>query len=465
MSLSGLAIFKLLPGGKKTEKANCKECGYTTCMAYAMKLAKGEASVDDCKYISEELKSLIESQSTKSQHEIKFGIKGNPLTLGGETVLYRHEKTFINPTILSIRLKTSTSLDKNIEMIEKITSYKAERVGETFSIDSITIENDTEDTSTYHELLECIKNKEIDKKISLILISKNKNDLIKASELLNEEQSPLLFLKNTSTEGLLDLSHSTQNPIIVEATSLETLLNTIKKLETEKVTNLVLSIPEDCQRNIIETLTLFRRNVFEGGLKELRYPVITFAGEYFTEADALDEGLFAGNFLCKYANMVVLDHFNPAVMYALLTLRQNLYTDPQKPLQIEPKLYEIGDVTDESPVIITTNFALTYFMVSGEIESTNIPSYLLVTPSDGMSVLTAWAANKFSGEIIAKSIRESGLEEKICHKQLIIPGYVSSLKEEIEEELPDWQVFIAPLEAVDIPTFLQKHMASCKQAG
>ena len=178
----------------------------------------------------------------------------------------------------------------------------------------------------------------------------------------------------------------------------------------------------------------------------------------FETQDSIEKGLLASTLACKYSNIVVLDEFNKAILYALTTLRQNIFTDPEKPLQIEPKIYPIGEVDENSPVIVTTNFALTYFTVASEIESSGIASYLVVTPSDGMSVLTAWSADKFNGEIIAKAFKEYEVNNLVNHKKLIIPGYVASLKAEIEEEMPDWQVIVGANEAVDIVDFLKDYI-------
>ena len=461
MTISGLTIFKLLPGGKKAPESNCKECGFPTCMAFAMKLAKGDATLDQCKHVTQELIDLLEAQGGKKQDLIKFGPLSTPVDVGGENVIYRHDKTFVTPTLLSIQFKTSQSYDYFKNTISEVVSYQVERVGEVLKVDSITINNDNNDTEMFNKMIDHLYNNDYTSKLSIILISNKLSDLQDLYNKLKDNHKPLLYLKNGDFGNYKSLSDSTGCPIVIEEKQIDDLANLAAKLDTAKVNQLVLAEPGKSHESVIETLTLIRRSIITNNVKTLRFPILAFASDYCTAADEMEEGLWAGILISKYANIVILDNFNPAILYALFTLRQNLFTDPQKPLQIEPKIYEIGDVTENSPVIVTTNFALTYFSVAGEIEASNTPCYLLITPSDGMSVLTAWAANKFSGEVIAKAVKEFGLENKINHKRLIISGYVSMLKEEIEEELVGWQVDVAPLEAVEIPEYL-KNYSCCR---
>lgn len=455
MTISGLALFKLLPGGKKLPETNCKECGFPTCMAFAMKLAKGQTTIDKCKYASDEIKEVLESQGGKKQEELTFGPNSNPLKIGGETVINRHDKTFINPTCLSIRINTSQDRATINKKIETIASYSVERIGVTMSMDSLTIFNDSNDNTAFISILNDLIAKDINKTLSLILVNEDKEALIEATRLLTNSQKPLLYLKKGTKETYQELYNMTKCPIVIESETIDDLAKIAEELDKASVSNIVLAIKND--KNIIETLTLIRRSIIAHNVKALRFPVMSFASDYCSTKDPAEEALWAGNLICKYSNIVIMSHFDPALIYSLFTLRQNLFTDPQKPLQIEPKLYQIGDTDKDSPLIVTTNFALTYFSVASEVEASNVPCHLLITPSDGMSVLTAWAANKFSGEIIAKAIKDNKIEDLLSHKNLIIPGYVSMLKEEIEEELPEWKIHIAPLEAVDIPEYLKKY--------
>lgn len=463
MTLSGLQIFKLLPGGKKEANANCKECGFATCMAYAMKLAKGDASLDACSHISDELKEMLEAQSGKQQEEITFGCKSSPVKTGGENVVYRHDKTFINPTCLSIQINTSEGLDNCIKKVYQAANYTVERVGEEIELQSLTINNDSEDYVTFNNILESLKEEKTIDKVSLILVSSCIKDLLDGYTIIKERQKPILYLKSGIQDDYIRLYTETKCPVVVEATSVDELSNLVTELEKAGIKEIIMTLPEESEAQPIEDLTLIRRSTITNNVKTLRYPIITFASKFCNTDSSIEEGMIAGSLMAKYSNIIVLNNFNPAIVYSLFTLRQNLFTDPQKPLQMEPKIYTIGEPDKCSPVIVTTNFALTYFSVASEIEASNIPCYLLITPSDGMSVLTAWAANKFNGEIIAKAVKDFKLEETVDHKNLIISGYVSMLKEEIEDEMPGWTVDVAPSEAVDLPDFLKEYKPECKQ--
>lgn len=448
MKLTGLQIFKYLPGGKKEKEANCKKCGFPTCMAFAMKLAKNETSIDKCEYITDELRSILEEASQLQQAEIKFGRQGNEIKIGNETVMFRHDKKFVNPTCISIKLKSS---DKDFEKkLNKILDYSVERVGEDLTISAITLQ-DTD--KTFEE-----KAKKLSAaKFPIILASEN---IDKIKNILDEvkDSKPLVFIKNTSADELIQIEKDYNVPIVVSAATIEELVNISSNLTEKNAQNIVLNLQNQQQETLIENLTFIRRSAIENKFKPLGFPVIMLTEDISgISDDQIEQGLWASVLLCKYANIIVLDDFNEAITYSLLTLRQNIYTDPEKPLQIEAKLYPVGEPDEDSPVIVTTNFALTYFTVVGEIEASNIPSYLVITPSDGMSVLTAWSADKFNGEIIAKTIKNYGLDTLVKHKKIIIPGYVSSLKEEIEEELPGWEVIIGANEAVDIVDFLKSY--------
>ncbi len=446
MALTGLQIFKLLPGGKKQKEANCKKCGCPTCMAFAMKLAKKQIDLNKCEFIPDDLRALLEESNRIAQQEIKFG-PNNKMTIGGEIVLFRHDKKFVNPTCYAIELKSS---DKNFDKkLNEITNYSVERIGEEFKVDAITLMDS--DGSFIQKASQIAATG-----ISVALQSYNINNLKAAAKQI-KNLNPLTYLINAQAENIIELAKELNLPQVVSADSIEELIALTSELIKNNVKNIVLNLKnKQNTKNLIENLTTIRRAAIEEKFEPLGFPVATFLSDYENATkDIYSQSLWAGTLTCKYSNMVVLKDFDPAIYYSLITLRQNLYVDPQKPLQIEPKIYPIGDVDKNSPVMVTTNFALTYFSVASEIESSGVAVYLLITPSDGMSVLTAWAANKFTGEIIAKAVKQNNVEELVDHRTLIIPGYVASLKEEIQEELPEWTIEVGTCEAVDIPDHLK----------
>lgn len=448
MALTGLQIFKYLPGGKKEKEANCKKCGFPTCMAYAMKLAKKETQIDKCEYISDELKTLLEEANQLQQAEITFGPSANQVKTGNETVMFRHDKKFVNPTCIAVKLSSS---DPDFdEKLNKIANYSVERVGENLKIDAVALE----DSST--DFIEKAQ-KVSDLNLPLILIS---SDIENIKSILHKikDHKPLVYLKNQNTDLIAEIQRDYCVPVIISSNNIENLVSNSNKMLENKLENIVITLQEQNSSNLIENLTYIRRSAIENKFKPLGFPVISFMDEIKGISDDIfEKTVWASALICKYSNIVVLDYFDEALIYSLLTLRQNIYTDPQKPLQIDSKIYPIGEVNENSPVFVTTNFALTYFTVVSEIESSGIPAYLLITSSDGMSVLTAWAASKFTGETIAKAVKDFNLEKLVNHRQLIIPGHVSNLKEEIEEDLPDWETIAGPNEAVDIPDFLRSY--------
>lgn len=167
------------------------------------------------------------------------------------------------------------------------------------------------------------------------------------------------------------------------------------------------------------------------------------------------ETVIASMLIAKYAGVVVLSDFVGENLFPLLLERLNIFTDPQRPMTVTEGIYEIGSPDENSPVLITTNFSLTYFIVSGEIEGSRVPSWLLIMDTEGLSVMTAWAAGKFSGDLVGTFVKKSGIADKISHKKIIIPGYAAAISGDMEEELPDWEILIGPRDASLIPKFLK----------
>lgn len=403
MELTGLQIFKYLPAAKKAEGTNCKQCGCPTCMAFALKLAKKQADVMSCPYMPEELKEKISEATKTQQHEIKLS---KTLITGGENVMFRHDKTFINKTVVAIALNTN---DKNFtEKIEKIKNYSVERIGEKFKVDAIYLSGEISD------------------------------------ELRNE-----LDLHNIA------IISEKENYTIVSGKNIQELENKSQKVLSEGAKDIVLKL--EYTQDTIEQLTYIRRAAILNRYEPLTYPVMVEIPDSY---DILKTCAIASLLICRYANIVVLNNFDEALLSTIMTLRQNIYTNPQKPLQVEAKIYEFNDPDKNAPILLTTNFALTYFAVANELESLPFGSYLVVTPSDGMSVLTAWSADKFTAELVAKSIKEFELAQKTNTRKIIIPGLLNHMQQELQEVLPEWEIVIGTVEACQIPEFLRQGIMS-----
>jgi len=263
---------------------------------------------------------------------------------------------------------------------------------------------------------------------------------------------PLLASATAETAvEMAGVAKDTESVLAVAADDFDTLVATVTRVQETGLRDLFLELRADSLCEDYQNRTLVRRGALKAGLKVLGYPIL----RYVDTGDCYDDAVEAALCIAKYASMVVLPAFDPAVWAPLLTLRQNLYTDPQKPIQVEPRIYAIGEPNDRSPSFVTTNFSLTYFLVSSEIENAGVSAWLLVPECEGLSVMTAWAAGKFGGDKIGAFAKAAGLEQHTNNRKLVIPGYVSQISGDLEDALPGWQVVVGPQEAGDIESFVK----------
>jgi acetyl-CoA decarbonylase/synthase complex subunit gamma len=440
MALSGLDIFKLLP------KTNCGECGVPTCMAFAMKLAQKKAELKECPYASEEAKSTLGAASEPPIRLVKIG-GANALEVGNETVVFRHEKTFVHPTGIAVELRTSEGEERILEKIKTIENYTVERVGEGLRADLFFISHDSEDKEIF---LKAIKLAKQNSTKGIILDCPNEEALREGAELLKDDRPAVLLRREVSDEDI-ELAKACSLSLILTAHSLEDMVKQAEKARSSGLNNIILNLESQNAGQKLQNNTILRRSALKRNFRPFGYPLFSRIQEE-NELDLLSE---ASMLLCKYASLIVLPKCDKAMLYTLFTLRQNIYTDPQKPIQVDPKVYPIGEPTAESPLFVTTNFSLTYFMVSAEIENSGTSAHLIVVDTEGQSVLTAWAAGKFGGEKIAKFIKDIQLGDQVKTRKLVIPGYVSQISGDLEEKLPGWQVIVGPQEASDIPSFVK----------
>ena len=440
MALSGLDIFKLLP------KTNCGECGVPTCMAFAMKLAQKKAELKECPYASEEAKATLGAASEPPIRLVKIG-GANALEVGNETVVFRHEKTFVHPTGIGVELRTSEGEERILEKIKTIENYAVERVGEGLKADLFFISHDSEDKEIFLKAINLAKQNSTK---GIILDCPNEGALREGAELLKDDRPAVLLRREVSDEDI-ELAKASSLSLILTAHSLEDMVKQAEKAKNSGLNNIILNLESQNAGHQLQNNTILRRSALKRNFRPFGYPLFS----RIQEENELDLLSAASMLLCKYASLIVLPKCDKAMLYTLFTLRQNIYTDPQKPIQVDPKVYPIGEPTAESPVFVTTNFSLTYFMVSGEIENSGISAHLIVVDTEGQSVLTAWAAGKFGGEKIAKFIKDIRLGEQVKTRKLVIPGYVSQISGDLEEKLPGWQVIVGPQEASDIPSFVK----------
>lgn len=447
MALSGVEIFKLLP------KTNCKKCGFPTCLAFAMKLAQGQVDIEKCPDISEESKKTLGDASAPPIKSFSLGMGEKAIKMGGETVLFRHDKKFFNPCVLAVNIKDTLNDDEINRKVSDVVNSELERVGQRLRVDAVSIEYASNDSTRYEKAVKVVADKAPD--ASIILNCKEPSAADVAVKVVAARRPLLYCATNDNAEAMAGIAKTNNIPLGVCAEGPEALSLLTEKIKGLGVEELVIDSGAKTAKEIIEHNTQIRRSALKKGFKPLGYPIINFA----LRDEPFFESTIASIAIAKYASIVVLSSIEKWKNLALFTLRQNLYTDPQVPMQVEQKIYKIGEPTADSPLLITTNFSLTYFIVSGEVENSKVPSWLAVMDCEGLSVLTAWAAGKFTSAKIAQFINESGVEGQVTHKELIIPGQVAILSGALEDKLGGWKITVGPREANAIPTFLKSKVA------
>ncbi len=442
MALTGLQIQKLLPG------TNCRECGSNTCLAFAMKLAGKKASLSECPYASDEAKRVLGEASEPPMREVRLG-PGGSLTVGGETVLYRHEKTFVNRPLLAVELRADMP-DADIEdVIAAVRDYVFERVGETFRVDMIAVTQAGADAARFAEVAGRAWNAA---ERPLALRGNSADAIATAASRIKGSGSVLCAAGPAEADALAAAAKENGHALSVSAPDVDSMIAAASRAKEAGVAGMFFEVPALSPSERFQFYSILRRAAIRDGVKAAGYPFLRFLGD-LPGADGIVE---AAAEIIKYGGIVVLRDFDPAVMSSLMTLRMNIFTDPQKPIQVEPKLYPIGEPGADSPVFVTTNFSLTYFIVSGEIENSGLSAWLAVPDCDGMSVLTAWAAGKFNADVISKFMKENGVENTVSRRDLVIPGYVSQISGELEDALPGWKIITGPGEAADIESFIKQ---------
>jgi len=440
MAFSGLDIYKLLP------KTNCRKCGLATCLAFAMQLAKKTLPIEKCPYISAESKAILEEQALPPIKLVTLGSDDSKLELGNETVMFRHEEKFRNPAGLGFIIEDNLSDIDIRKRIEKINQLKFERVGQLLEVNLVAIKQNT-DAKRFMETTRLVLSNTV---LPVMLMS---NDLIalRQAAAIAKSRRPLLYCATKDNfSQIAPIAKEFQLPLVVVAQDIDTLAQLSKELNSLGVHDLILDTGTKSVTDKIWDLTQLRRQALKKSNRPLGYPSLAIVDKN----DSYEEAMEATGYIAKYAGIVLIKGVDSWEVLAILTFRQNIYTDPQKPLQIEPKLYPVGGATEKSPVLITTNFSLSYYTVLGEVEASKIPSYILSVDTEGMSVLTAWAAEKFNAESITKSLDKFGVKDAVSHKNLIIPGYVAVLSGDLEEQ-SGFKVIVGPKEAAGIPAFLK----------
>ena len=440
MAVKGLDIFKLSP------KKNCKECGSPTCMAFCMKVAQGAVPITKCPYMSEEAIALLSEATAPPMQTITVGAH----KLGGETVMMRHEKTLVNRNLFAATLCTcmdDAAVEARLEGIKKV-DY--ERIGEREMVECVFV----------HDAGDCAKFVELCKKAAAlpdrtVIIDTKDVETAKAAVEAIKDSKPILNGANKDNfNDMNEIAKAAGLVLGVSGTDLSELHDTVAALEKAGNKNLILDVTAPTIKETFANAVLVRRTAIKDGDRTFGYPSIVNLGVLCNHDEHLETAL-AAMFVVKYGSIIVMDKVGYAEALPLYGLRQNIFTDPQKPMKVAPGIYPINGATPDDPCALTVDFALTYFLVSGELERSKIPVNLLITDASGMSVLTAWAAGKFSSTSVKKFFDEFDVASKINNRTLIIPGKVAVMKGEIQDKLPEWNVVVGTREAVELVKYLR----------
>jgi CO dehydrogenase/acetyl-CoA synthase gamma subunit (corrinoid Fe-S protein) len=431
---TAIEFFKLLP------KTNCKDCGQPTCLAFAMQLANQKAKIEDCPHIEQSSKDTLNESAAPPVRTVSFGSK-NKIDMGGETVLYRHERRFVNPTAYALTVSDSSNVKERIAYIEKL---KFERVGTIFQVDAVNIKNDSDPAAFVKAVKEV--NEIWDR--PFILESSDINALKEALKIC-KDRKPLICSANASNiDQFIALAKEFSVPLALSSSSLEEMADMTEKAKKAGVEDLVIDTASSNLKQCIEKQTTVRRSALKKKFKAFGYPMMNRlgSGEYAIAMAVIST--------LKYGSLVIFDDLKSCEALPLFTLRQNIYTDPQVPIQVKQDLYPINEPNEHSPIFFTTNFSLTYFTVRADIEKSKMPVWLQIVNTEGLSVLTAYSAGKFNPEHVAKAFDES----KALNRSdgiVVIPGLVARMSGKLQEMIQR-DVIVGTKESKMIPKFLKE---------
>jgi acetyl-CoA decarbonylase/synthase complex subunit gamma len=441
MGLTAIEIYKLLP------KTNCGDCNVPTCLAFAMKLANKQAELSACPHVSDDAKSQLAESSAPPIRLIKVGVGDNVVEMGNETELFRHEKTFYHPTAYSFIVTDTLSPEDRDTKVNEAATLEFERVGQILKMGMITVKSESNDPAKFAEAVKAVSEKT---QIPLILMS-DKPEVIEEGLKIVSSNKPLIHAATKDNwEAMVELAKKYECSLVAyDDSSLDALAELTQNIKKAGCEDIMVDFGVKSMGDTLRLLTMIRRLAAKKNFRALGYPVILSL-----QGDAQSEALQAAIYTMKYAAALQFTDISRWKMFPLVTLRQNIYTDPQIPIQVKPELYEINNPTEESPLLFTTNFSLTYFTVAGDIENSKIPSYLQVVDTEGLSVMTAFAAGKLTADMVVEALEKSGATEKIKHKKIIIPGMVARMSSKLNEK-SGREVLVGPRESSGLSKYLK----------
>ena len=442
MALTGLEIFKLLP------KTNCKKCGMPTCLAFAMALAQKRAKLEDCPDVSQEAKDKLAAAAAPPMRKVVFGTGDNQVQIGQETVCFRHEEKFHNPTVLGVTVSDKLIGGDLKKRIESIKALQFERVGTKIGVQAIAVINDSGSSEAFTKAAAAVKDSS---DLAIILVTQSPDAMTSAVKQVKQCIPLLTWAQADTAEVMAKIAKENSCPLVAKAESVEALAELSEKIKAEGVEDIVLNLKSASQRDHLYKLSRMRVLSLKKVFRPLGYPTISFVANGDADAQAAS----AISLICKYSSIVVVDTVEPYALLPMLTTVMNIFTDPQKPVQVEPKVYPIGEPDVDSPLMFTTNFSLTYYTVESDVEASRVPSYILVVDTEGTSVLTAYSGDKLNEKTVADAMAKFDVEKLVKHRKLIIPGYVAVMSGKLEEAT-NWEVMVGPRECSMLPKYLQE---------
>ena len=442
MALTGLDIYKLLP------KTNCGDCKSPTCLAFAMRVAQKQVAVEECPHVTDEAKDQLGAASAPPIQLVAIGAGDAKIEVGNETVLFRHEETFHHPCGVAVTVSDADSEGDIAARVDKIANLVFERVGTRIAVDMVCVNNDSGDPAKFAAAAKMAA----DKGPAALILNSENPDALKAALDVCADKRPLLYGATADNcDAVAALAKENNCPVGAKADGLEALAELTQKIAGAGVKEIIVDPGTRGLRETLESLTQIRRYALRKSFRPLGYSQIAFAtgGD-----DEMQTVLTAATYVAKYAGIVVTDAIEPWQLMPLLTVRQNIYTDPRSPIQVESGIHKVGEPGPDAPLLLTTNFSLTYYTVEGDVESSKVPTNILVVDTEGTSVLTAWAAEKFTCEQIAAAMKKSEVETVAPHKKLIIPGLVAVESGKLQEET-GWEIIVGPKESSGLPSYLK----------
>jgi len=448
MALTAMAIYKNLP------KTNCGDCKFPTCMAFAMQVAAKQKPLTDCPHLSDQAKGEFSEASAPPMKLVRVGAAGGVgFDIGQETVMHRHEEKFRNQPAIAVRVAASLSDDQALARIEQINKAQFVRVGQPLGVKAAAVDVEGLGTDKAAARVKALAAKSC---VPFVVMAQDAAAIAAAVGAIADKRPLIYPATPANADAFIKIALDTKCPLAVSADSLEALADLAKAAKDKGVADLVLSFSGSPVARTLRDLTIARRAALKKQFRALGYPSMVNV----SLDDPGKETVVASAFAAKYASIIIINGLDASELLPILTTIQNVYTDPQVPNIVEPKLYEIGPVTENSPVLWTTNFSLTYFCVVGEIERSKVPCFISVVDSGGLGILNAYAGDKVSPDKVVKTLDTQKVAEKVKHRKLISPGLLPSFRAEIEDSSPWKQVMIGPENASGIPGFLKEHWKS-----